>query len=116
VQDRLKAQKEVGLIFDSGELRANLPLSISRKKKNMQASIGSIRRPLLCTFYALLLCIVALCAMPRSAHAQLYVLDSNNTISTYNATTGLSGPDRFALWGNALFVAEQRWDAWHRHG
>lgn len=81
----------------------------------MQVSIGSIRRPLLCTFYALLLCIVALCAMPRSAHAQLYVLDSNNTISTYNATTGavlnpgfitwLSGPDRFALSGNVLFVA-----------
>jgi hypothetical protein len=69
----------------------------------------------LCTFYALLLCIVALCAMPRSAHARLYVLDSNNTISTHNATkgavlnpgfiTGLSGPDRFELSGNVLFVA-----------
>jgi hypothetical protein len=49
--------------------------------------------------------------MPR----ELYVLDSNNTISTYNATTeavlnpgfitGLSGPDRFALSGNILFIA-----------
>jgi hypothetical protein len=114
-----KGAKGTRLIFDSGELlRANIPLSISRKKKNMQASIGSIRRPLLCTFYALLLCIAALCAMPRTAHAQLYVLDSNNTISTHNDTTGavlnpgfitgLSGPERFALSSNVLFRGEQR--------
>src|SRR5260370_26897405 len=60
-----------------------------------------------------LLGITALWAMPRSAHAQLYV-GTNNTISEYNATTGAAINPNFitgtggplALSGNNLFVAD----------
>src|SRR5271165_519116 len=69
-------------------------------------------------FYTLLLCIAALWAMPRSAHAQLYVSENSSTVGEYNATTGaaissftpitgLSIPEGIAVSGNNLFVAQE---------
>src|SRR6266849_456541 len=73
-------------------------------------------RRVLCT---LLLCIAALWAMPRNAHAQLYVSQyvgaSSGSVGEYNASTGaainanlitgLNTPTGLVVAGNILFVA-----------
>jgi hypothetical protein len=70
-------------------------------------------------FYALLLAIAALWAMPKSAHAQLYVGQRfGNIVGEYDATDGtainanlitnaegLNGPAALALSDNNLFVS-----------
>jgi hypothetical protein len=93
-------------------------LLIKAENKIMKTTTTSNWRPLPRTLYALLLCIAALCAMPKSACAQqLYVGQyGNSTVGLYDAstgaainanliTTGLNGPNGFALSGNNLFVA-----------
>src|SRR4029077_4400232 len=56
----------------------------------MKTTLTSNRRPLLRAFYAFLIVIVAVSAMPRNARAQLYVTQGNvdGRVSKYNATTG----------------------------
>ena len=59
--------------------------------KDHETIITSKWRPLRRALCTLLLGIVTLLAMPRSARAQLYVGQSgfgNNTVGEYNATTG----------------------------
>ena len=71
------------------------------------------------TLYAFLIVIVVLCAMPRNADAQLYVLLNNvsqiGTVSEYspkgelinsNFITGLADPAGIAVSGNNLFVTD----------
>jgi DNA-binding beta-propeller fold protein YncE len=91
----------------------------------MKKSITSNWRPLLRACYAFLIAIAALWAMPRTAHAQLYVINKPGggaqVVSKYNATTGalinasfITGlsnlvgvPDLgLAVSGNTLFVAD----------
>jgi len=72
-------------------------------------------RPLRRALYTLLLCTAALWAMPRSAHAQLYVSQVGGSVGEYNAATGavinanlimgLPQPGALLLSGNDLFVA-----------
>src|SRR5271167_4574084 len=80
--------------------------------KPIMPSNWKVQCRVLCT---LLLGIAALWAMPRSAHAQLYVSQVfNGGVGKYNATTGaainanfitgLSSPKGLALSGNHLFV------------
>jgi hypothetical protein len=58
----------------------------------MKSRIASNLKPLLSAFYAFLIAIAALWAMPRTAHAQLYVINKPGggaqVVSKYNATTG----------------------------
>ena len=84
----------------------------------MNTSSTSNWRPLLPVFYAFLMTIAALWAMPRNAYAQLYVTQSTlpgldvggvseydpNTGVLMNATfiTGLNAPEGLALNGNNL--------------
>jgi hypothetical protein len=68
-------------------------------------------------FYAFLIVIAVLSAMPRNARAQLYVTQGSTggIVSKYNATTGarvkvrfitrLDGPSALAVLGTDLFVA-----------
>ena len=71
------------------------------------------------TLYAFLIVIVVLCAMPRNADAQLYVLLNNvsqiGNVSEYspkgelinsNFITGLADPAGIAVSGNNLFVTD----------
>jgi len=86
------------------------------QNKTMKTIITSNWRPLRRALCIVLLCIAALWAMPRSAHAQLYV-GQGATVGEYNATTGaainaslitgLSEAEGVALSGSDLFVAEQ---------
>ena len=82
----------------------------------MKPIIPSTPRPLRRSLCALLLSIMALWAMPRTASAQLYVAqDGKGSVSEYDPTsgaaingnliTGLAGPGGLALSGNTLFVA-----------
>jgi len=83
----------------------------------MKRNVTSNLRPLSRAFYAFLIVIAALSAMPRNAHAQLYVTQGSTggIVSKYNATTGalikthfitsLNGPSALAVSGTELFVA-----------
>jgi outer membrane protein assembly factor BamB len=82
----------------------------------MKKSITSNCRPLLRVLSASLVTIAALWAMPRNAHAQLYVTQyPTGVVSKYNAETGavinpnfisaLNGPSALLISGNELFVA-----------
>ena len=84
----------------------------------MKTIMTSNWRPLGRALCTLLLGIAALWAMPRSAHAQLYVSQlSNGSVGEYDATTGvainanfitgLDNPGALALLGNKLFAANQ---------
>jgi DNA-binding beta-propeller fold protein YncE len=84
----------------------------------MHTSIPSNWRPLLRALYAFLITIAVLWAMPRNAHAQLYVTQfTGNSVSEYDTKTGalinasfitgLNGPIGLALSGNTLFVVNQ---------
>jgi hypothetical protein len=83
----------------------------------MKTSITSNFRPLLRAFYPFVIAIAVLWAMPRNAHAQLYITQDNGTVSEYDATTGaainanfitgLDVPSGLAVKGNTLFVANQ---------
>src|ERR1700741_1476968 len=83
----------------------------------MKTRISSNWGPPLRTLYAFLIVIVVLCAMPRNAQAQLYILQNNPSqvgiVSEYstkgalinaNFITGLSDPVQIAVSDNALFV------------
>ena len=92
----------------------------------MKTIIPSDSRPLLRACYAFLIAIAALWAMPRTAHAQLYVINTPGgggqvVVSKYNATTGAAinasfitglinltfAPDfGLAVSGNTLFVGD----------
>jgi hypothetical protein len=82
----------------------------------MKTIIPSNWRPLRCAVCALLIGIAALWAMPRSAHAQIYVSQYlSGTVGEYDATTGavinaslvtgVSEPEGLVLSGNTLFVS-----------
>src|SRR5215469_8577530 len=83
----------------------------------MKTIITSNWRPLSRALYPFLIAIAALSAMPRNAHAQLYVIHSIGDVSEYyaktgavinaNFITGLSGPADLALLGNTLFVVNE---------
>jgi hypothetical protein len=85
--------------------------------QTMKNPITSNFRPLLRAFYAFLITIAALWAMPRNAHAQLYVTQLSGVVSEYDATTGaainasfitgLMFPGGLAVSGNTLFVANE---------
>jgi DNA-binding beta-propeller fold protein YncE len=97
-----------------------------RKNQTMKTIIPSDSRPLLRAYYAFLIAIAALWAMPRTAHAQLYVINTPGgggqvVVSKYNATTGAAinasfitglinltfAPDfGLAVSGNTLFVGD----------
>jgi hypothetical protein len=80
----------------------------------MKTTLTSNWRPLLRALYAFLITIAVLWAMPRNAHAQLYVTQGN-IVSEYDAKTGaainpnfiagLSSPFQIVLLGNTLFVS-----------
>jgi DNA-binding beta-propeller fold protein YncE len=90
----------------------------------MQTSVRSIREPLLGALCTVVIGIASLWAMPRSAHAQIYVSQGDTAgIGEYDATTGaainanfitgegglggsllLSGNDLFASTGNPSFI------------
>jgi DNA-binding beta-propeller fold protein YncE len=77
-------------------------------------------RPLLRAFYPFLIAIAALWAMPKNAHAQLYVTevpgDNGGVVDKYDAKTGaainasfitgLGFPLGLAVLGNKLFVVD----------
>jgi outer membrane protein assembly factor BamB len=90
----------------------------------MKTSITSTYRPpLLRAVYAFLIAITALSAMPRNAHAQIYVSQVNGIINPigfvnqYDASsgtlikdhliTGLKTPTGLVVAGNTLFVANR---------
>jgi hypothetical protein len=88
------------------------------KDKSLKTSTPSNWRPLLRALYLFLIVSAALCAMPRKARAQLYVIQfdvQNGIVSKYNATTGklinadfiagLDSPIFLGLFGNSLFEA-----------
>lgn len=54
----------------------------------MNTTSTSNWRPLSRPFYAFLIAIAVLCAMPRNASAQLYVTQAGGLVSEYDATTG----------------------------
>jgi hypothetical protein len=80
----------------------------------MKSSITANLRPLLRAFYPFVIGIAVLWAVPRNAHAQLYVTQSGDSVGEYNTTTGevinasfitgLDLPIGLALRGNTLFV------------
>jgi hypothetical protein len=86
----------------------------------MNSSIVSNLRPLLRAFYPFLIAIAALWAMPKNAHAQLYVTedtgDIGGVVDKYDATTGAAISPSFitglgflfglAVLGNKLFVVD----------
>jgi hypothetical protein len=86
------------------------------QSKTMRTIITSNSWPLRRALCTLLMCIAALWAMPRSAHAQLYISENSGTgtIGEYDANTGkpinsilimgLGQPLALALSGNNLFV------------
>jgi len=101
---------------------AAFPLEAQMEKaqnKTMKTIMTSKWRPLCRALCTLLLGIAALWAMPRSARAQLYVINQNSSaIGEYNATTGaiinaefitvgINGPTALLLSGNTLFVANE---------
>ena len=81
----------------------------------MKTTLTSNWRPLLRAFYPFLIAAAALWAMPKNAHAQLYVAETPGFVSKYDATTGaaispsfitgLNDPFALAVLGNTLFVA-----------
>jgi hypothetical protein len=85
------------------------------KNKAMKITLTSNFRPLLRAFYPFVIAIAVLWAMPRNAHAQLYVTQRGaGIVGEYDATTGfainanfitgLNGPNGLAVKGNTLFV------------
>jgi hypothetical protein len=91
-----------------------------RKNKAMKKSITSNWRPLLRALYPFVIGIAVLWAMPRTAHAQLYVAELPGggpigVVDKYDAKTGaaispgfitgLNNPVALAVIGNTLFVA-----------
>jgi len=57
----------------------------------MKTSITSNFRPLLRAFYPFVIAIAVLWAMPRNAHAQLYVTQRGaGIVGEYDATTGFA--------------------------
>jgi hypothetical protein len=86
----------------------------------MNHSTTSNWRSLLRAFYALLIAIAALLALPRNARAEIYVAnlpkDSTGVVSAYtesgglikaNFITGLDSPGALAVAGDTLFVLER---------
>src|ERR1700739_4797301 len=85
----------------------------------MRTTAISNWRPLLRAFYPFLIAIAALWAMPKNAHAQLYVTevpgDNGGVVDKYDAKTGaaispsfitgLNDPQWLAVKGNTLFVS-----------
>jgi len=72
----------------------------------MKRSITSNSMPLLRALYAFLIAIAVLWAMPRKAHAQLYVVQPGaGIVSEYHATTGQLIKARFIAVVNAGFIA-----------
>jgi len=86
----------------------------------MKTTLTSNWRPLLRAFYPFLIAAAALWAMPKNAHAQLYVTSIPpvgliGVVGEYDAKTGaaispsfitgLSEPSGLAVKGNTLFVA-----------
>ena len=65
----------------------------------MKTTLTSNWRPLLRAFYALVIAIAALSAMPKNAHAGAAISPS--------FITGLNAPSGLAVFGNTLFVANQ---------
>ncbi len=83
----------------------------------MKTTLTSNRRPLLRAFFPFVIVTAVLWAMPRNAHAQLYVTQQGaGIVSEYNATTGgainanfitgLNSLGFLALKGDTLFVDE----------
>ena len=83
----------------------------------MKSSIISNSRPLLRALYVFVIAIGVLWALPRNAHAQLYVTQFyTGVVSEYSASTGeminaqvitgLNGPYGLLVRGNTLFVAD----------
>jgi hypothetical protein len=85
-----------------------------RMDQTMKSSITSNWVPLLRAFCASLIAFATLWAMPRNAHAQLYVVQQGaGIVSEYHATTGEvirspfikgGGPSHLAVKGDTLFV------------
>src|ERR1700756_443849 len=80
----------------------------------MKTVAGPIQRPLRRALFTLLLCIAALCAMPQSASAQLYVVDPGQlTVGKYDFNTGIFNNTfiapfngfAVAVSGNTLFLS-----------
>jgi hypothetical protein len=96
------------------------------RTKAMKTTLTSNWRPLLRALYAFLITIAVLWAMPRTAHAQLYVTSTPGggligVVSKYDAKTGdlinanfiagLNFPAGLAVKGNTLFVANDAFAA-----
>jgi hypothetical protein len=93
---------------------------LTAQNKTVETIITSNLRPMLPALCTLLLCIAAFWANPRSARAQLYVIQDaspttqeESSVSEYNTTTGaainanfikLNEPVALAVSGNDMFV------------